>query len=613
VVALLALACAAPDPVGPMPKMSADRLTFFDAPWPSDDRVDPDGTIALGDFPDPAGDGLLSTWVGFGEQQVGFGTNAPIYVAFDGPLDLALLPSPEGSVGSASSLALVNVDPRSPWRFERVPVRWSWQDEPSSYQPGNVLAVQPLPGFPLRRATTYALVVTTGVAARCPEVEGLLGAHAELRDALPFLDIGPESVAAATVFTTTDPVEEMARMATFVREDIESPRLSLQLELVETGTHFDVYRAHYPTPRFTHGVAPYLSEGGGFEFQADGDPKIDGWDDMRLGVCVPKDLSSPPPGGWPSAINQHGTGGDFLSHCDWDDASEVAARLGAEGLITLGIEQPLHGIRAGGEANSDLANFNVLNPDSGISNFRQGALDAIYLARGLASQPVVFTLPDGSELPLDSSNVSFLGHSQGALTGGLATPFFGGDVRAAVISAGGGVIAITLQVRTDPIDFAATFASLLGFEEGEEVTPFHPTMAVFQTLAERTDPINYAPYWFAEAGGWPGQAPTSVLLTNGTEDSMTPYETAIALAAAARLEPVGDLATSADALRMRGLPEGTPIVRDDAPTFEGGRVTAGFAQFRGGSHFTIWEIPEAGALYERFLGTAAEGAPELVR
>ncbi|MBA2320966.1 MAG: hypothetical protein H0V89_07415, partial [Deltaproteobacteria bacterium] len=314
--------------------------------------------------------------------------------------------------------------------------------------------------------------------------------------------------------------------------------------------------------------------------------------------------STAPAAGWASAINQHGTGGDFLSHCDADDPAEVAGRLAAEGIVTLGIDQPLHGLRAGGSG-GDLANFNVLNPHSGISNFRQGALDAVYLARAVASQPVVFTLPDGSELPLDSDNLHFLGHSQGALTGGLALPFFGGDVDAAVISAGGGVIGITLAVRKDPIDFAATFASLLGFGPNEILTPFHPTMAVFQTLAERTDPVNYAPYWFAEQGDWSAHRPTSVLLTNGTADAMTPWETAVALAASGRLAPVGDLVIDASALALRHS--------EDAPTFDGGYVTAGFAQFQDASHWAIWEVEEAGALYEEFLGSAALGSAELTR
>ncbi|MBA2320320.1 MAG: hypothetical protein H0V89_04110, partial [Deltaproteobacteria bacterium] len=363
-VLLIALACSSPEGSGPTPMMSAERLTFFDAPWPSDDRLDEDGTIALSDFPDPVGGSLLETWLAFGEQQVGFGTNAPLFLAFDGPLDLDDLPTPSASALRGSALVLVDVDPASPWRNQQHPVRWDWAAEPTAYHGGNLLSVQPLPGFPLRPGTTYALVVTTAIAARSPEVDRLLDQNASLVDALDFLEIDAESVSAATVFTTTDPLDEMARMARFVREDIESPNLSLQLFLVREGVHFDVYRTHYPTPRFTHGEAPYLTAGGGFEFASDGDPKIDGWDDMRLAVCVPKDRSTAPAAGWASAINQHGTGGDFLSHCDADDPAEVAGRLAAEGMVTLGIDQPLHGLRAGGSG-GDLANFNVLNPHSG--------------------------------------------------------------------------------------------------------------------------------------------------------------------------------------------------------------------------------------------------------
>lgn len=615
-LALVALtACSrSADPVGPVARFELERSAFFDAPWPSDDRVDADGTIALSDFPDPGGAGLLRGWLDFGESQVGFGTNSPIYVAFEEPLDPARLPSPAESVEDGASVFLVDVDPTSPWRDERVPVEWQVFDQYTTWLTPGLLAVKPVPGFPLRPATRYALVVTTAAASPAPRMADVWeeAGFADLAGTLDGLGVDREEVAVATVFTTTDPLAEMARMARFVRSSVDSPRLSLPLTLVSSGEHFDVYRAHYPSPRFTHGERPYLSSGGGFVFGPGGEPVIEGWDDMRLAVCVPKDLSDAPAAGWPSAINQHGTGGDFLSHCSYDGSAEVAARLADAGIVTLGLDQPLHGTRDGGSY-SDLANFNVMNADSGTANFRQGALDAIYLAHALASTQAVMRLPDGRELPLDPNDVLYLGHSQGGLTGALATPFFGGDVKAAVLSGAGGVLAMTLEIRTDPIDFATTFASLLGFAPGEEVTPFHPTMALVQTFSERTDPENYAPYWFAEEYGHAGQRPTSVLLTSGTEDTNTPYETALALGAAGRLPLLGPVATETGAADLRGLPVEVELLSHDAIAFDGTRVTAGMAQWKGGSHWVIWERDDAADLYQSFLQSAAGGLPILER
>ena len=166
---------------------------------------------------------------------------------------------------------------------------------------------------------------------------------------------------------------------------------------------------------------------------------------------------------------------------------------------------------------------------------------------------------------------------------------------------------------TDPIDFAATFASLLQLSSSEEITPFHPTMALVQTFTERTDPVNYAPYWYAENGGWGYQFPTPVLLTSGTLDTNTPYETALALGAAGRLAILAPTATDAPAAALRGLPTAFRRLSSDADTFNSTRVTAGLAQWAGGSHWVIWEKDSAGDLFESFLQSAAYDTPTIDR
>ena len=72
-----------------------------------------------------------------------------------------------------------------------------------------------------------------------------------------------------------------------------------------------------------------------------------------------------------------------------------------------------------------------------------------------------------------------------------------------------------------------------------------------QTLVEVTDPVNYAPYWSSVRGPWPGHTPVPVLATSGTEDIMTPYQTSVALAAAARLPAVSDQVVGDEALLLR--------------------------------------------------------------
>lgn len=618
VLALLA-GCVEDPAGGPLPVWTAEPERFWDAAWPADHRRDPDGTIAVADFPNPYNVGLLDNYLAHLDGLQGFGNNAPIYFPFEGPLDPLRLPTAAESVRPDSSLLLLDIDPASPWWGEAVPVQWTINPVESRYWPIHTLAVAPVFGFPLRPNTTYAAVITTGVADPHPgfaevwSVEHPLHfRYAPLRDALFLRGIAPSEVAVATVFTTGDPVDELARVARFVKERIDLPDLDLPLEELRRYDHYVAYRTHYPSPVFTHGDRPYNTKGGGFRFrESDGQPILAGWDDMRLAVCTPLDLSDPPEGGWPVVIYQHGTGGAYRGFCDSNGSLETANRLAQRGIIGLGIDQPLHGTRNGGQPQSDLANFNILNPESGVTNFRQGAVDAIYLAHVLAARPWTLRTPDGQDVPLDPDRVMFMGHSQGGITGALATPFMGGDVKAAMLSGAGGGLSITIVERKDVLDFAQLVRDWLQFVEGEEVTTLHPVVGLIQTAVEVTDPLNYAPYWFAERGDWPDHAPTPVLVTSGTRDAATPYRSATAMAAAGRVPLLHPAATATEALDLRGLtPHPGPLV-DNAVAFNGRRMTAALSQWMDGSHWVVFERTAASDLYVNFLASAAEGQPSV--
>ncbi|MEQ1503104.1 MAG: hypothetical protein ABMB14_12780, partial [Myxococcota bacterium] len=519
-------------------------------------------------------------------------------------------PTPAESVEDGSGIVLIDIDPKSPYFGERFPIQWQqFEFEGSPYAPQHLLAVAPVFGYPLRPHTKYGLVITRTVAARS-EAWARSWRDDDLDHALFFAGLSSDDPAIATTFTTQDPVGELADIAWYVQNAIGSPNLDLVLEHLVDHDTFTAYRTHYPSPVFTHGEPPYLVEGGAFEFDGDGRPIIAHWDDLRLAVCVPVGIEAPP-SGWPVVIFQHGTGGDYRGFCDSDAPLEVAHRLGVEGIIGVGIDQPLHGSRPGADAASDLAHFNIINPDSAATNFRQGAIDALYLARTLARRPWTFRTTDGQAFATDPDRILFMGHSQGGLTGALAAPFFAGDVKAAMLSGAGGVLAITIVERKDPLDFSSLVRELLDLPDDEPLTPLHPTLGLVQTLVEITDPVNYAPYWFAEPGRWVNHTPTPVLLTSGTLDAATPYETAVALAAAGRLPQVGEAATRCDAIRMRiGDPRPLPQF-DTVRSFAGDDETSGFGQYLDGTHFVVFEEPAASDLVFNWLSSTAQGAPIL--
>jgi alpha-beta hydrolase superfamily lysophospholipase len=603
----LPIACTAsvPDGDGPMPGYDPGG-DFFAAPFPDDARRDPDGTVSFDGFPNPAVT-LVADYLERAEGLEGFGTASPIWLPFDGMLDPDAMPTPEGSLAEDASVFLLDVDPTSPHWLERIPVQWEQWDYDGSYyfEPG-LLAVSPLYGFPLRPSTTYAVVVTTAVAKRNPDWHEGWADREALAAALDTIGLRPEEVAVATTFTTQDPLEEMRRLTWFLREAVGPVPASLPVELVDERQAYTAWRTHYQSPVFTFGEAPYTLEGGEFRFDDAGTPQIARFDDLRLAVCVPNDLEEPA-GGWPVVVFQDGTGGWYRGFCNSDSALEIANRLGLAGFVGLGIDQPLHGIRPGADTANDLTHFNIVNPDSATTNFRQGALDAVYLTHSLAARPQVFPTPDGGAITLDPDRVYFMGHSQGGLTGALATPFFGDDVKGSMLSGAGGVLGITVVERKDPLDFTEIVVALAKLGDREPLTPAHPVLGLVQTLVEVTDPVNYAPYWYSQRGDWGWQAPVPVLLTNGTDDQATPWETALALATAGRMPWVGDTSRGGENLVLRTGPQRPLPDANRARAFDGTTHTSGFAQFKEGSHWVIYEEPIASDLVFNWFTTLAQG------
>ena len=117
-------------------------------------------------------------------------------------------------------------------------------------------------------------------------------------------------------------------------------------------------------------------------------------------------------------------------------------------------------------------------------------------------------------------------------------------------------------------------------------------MGIVQALAETTDPINYAPYWFSRRPNWDSR-PRSVLMTEGLLDQQTPPDTAEALAAAGQLPVVSPAAHLSTAHTLWN----DPVVRTPAMSnrlnYEGKTSTAGLAQFDNEDHFVIFYNEQA--------------------
>ena len=606
------LACTAPGPL-PMDDLGGD---FFDAPWPSDLRRTPSGGLEMATFPGASDLPLVQMYTELGETGLdGAGTTAPIYFRFEGPLDTSTLPATgRGSVYPSSSLFLIDVDPDSPEFGRRIPVMWDFQESDTTFQPTNLLAVMPLPGVPLRPGTTYAAGVTTQAASPHPEMlERFSSAHpdhqhyAGLQAALFAEGTGVEEVAIATVFTTQDPLAETALIADYILSELGPTSLSQELTLLTEGPHFDHYVGELWLPLWQHGTRPYSSEGGAFLIE-DGEPVMHSWERVRFSFTTPK--TEPPADGWPVVLYAHGTYGDWETCCSDPSRTSQAARAAQVGMAMLGFSQPLHGDRKTDATNEDLHTFNYFNPDSARANFRQGALDIVYLSHVLSARSHHFVL-QGETHATDPYTTLFMGHSQGGITGAIALPFIGDRIDGAVLSGAGGGLSLSMVYREQGgLDIEQLVSEVLGFASDEELDPLHPLAGMVQTLSEVTDSANYAPYWF-QRRAWFTESPVPVLMFEGMLDEHTPPITTEALAAAAGVPVVSPEANLSEAHVVLKLDPVAAPVASNAEARLNTPVTAGLAQYPDQNHFAIHNDRSAQTLYRDFLQSLAQGEPTI--
>ena len=588
---------------GDRPSVVTDGSGFFGAPWPEDSRTR-DGRPDLTDFPLRDEVDIIDAYASRIEMLEGFGTNAPLYVPLDGPLED--IPGPLATTDRDDPILLVDIDPRSPERGQLVPLAIGQQTTDSEFQRRNMLAIQPVWGFPLRPATTYALILDDSVVQPSDDWRGRRD-WSSLTDTLAELRIDFDRVAYALQFTTQDPVADVARAAAKIKRDVTLPSLAQALEGVPSFGNYSIYKGTMWLPMWQHGSKPYLLEGGGFVLDEEGTPTLSGWERASFTVSVPK-FQDMPEEGWPLVIYGHGTGGDQDSFVQSGARISPAQTLAEAGIMGFGVSLPLHGDRAAG-LDPTLASFNYLNPDSARSCFRQAALDQIYLAALLASQAHEFETSSGL-LRTDPQRIAYMGHSHGGLIGAIAAPFFGDSIKAVFLSGAGGGLSTTLVTRdAGDFDIQEILESVLDFSETDVLEETHPVVAMVQTLAEATDPINYAPYWFKRTPRW-DTSPQSVLMTEGMEDLQTPPATAEALAAAGGLPIVGTAAHVSTAhMLSENAQDATPTARNRAAA-DGTWITAGLVQFPGRGHFVIFQQDQAAELYQRYLETALyEGVP----
>ncbi len=631
-ILLLAVACGGekketPSTVQVRMSETADlSADFFAQPFPLETRrlETKEGKHAGGydlrGFPNPISNSLVEVFKKtMGPDLKGYGTNAAVYFSFTGDLTYEnAVTGPAESRSGEAAILLVNIDSTSPDYLRFVPVYSRFYRGEGDYLPPYTLALAPMPGFPLRERSLYAALVLRGrglepvsgsLRQAAPLADALAGkgpwgeTFGPLRLALAQLGIAADDLLAATVYATRDVTGPLFGARDWLYA--EGPTAQAKVDPATLGfyTSLNLVKGSFRGVRFQHGTPPYDNPGeGAFILRADGVPSPAGEETLRFALTLPK--GTPPDEGWPLVIYAHGTGGDYDSFV-WREGWVLAA----EGIAVVSYDQPYHGTRhprfaeGSGCVNEcpQLYTFNFLNPPAGRDGFRQSALDAVQLMRGMMDVRFKLT-PSGPVQFFDPARVSYMGHSQGSTSGPLFVAAQGPEIGAAVFSGPAGGLHLSFLYKYEPVDIPAVARFLLGAREGFDL--FHPVLNLFQAYSEPADPLNHARYMALEPRGG---AVRDLLITSGLLDGYTPPVQADAFAAAAGVPLANPVYHEVAPLELMGLAPQSPPLEGNRTALSGAAWTGGYLQFPDDGHFAVYDHPVGEQAYADFLRSKAYG------
>ncbi|MEZ4445577.1 MAG: hypothetical protein R3B72_41260 [Polyangiaceae bacterium] len=612
---------------------------FFRAPWPSELRRLPDGRPDLTGFP---GHDHFAVAPFFAEAQreiEGFGVSPTIYLRFDRSVASTIV----DEAVSEGRIALFAVDDAS--ASSPVALRHRYYPEATTFLPGGTLALRPV--LPLEEDRLHALVVLRDQGARgslspSPHLAAILAAptpaHAPVLAKLRAAGVPPEAIAGLTFFRSERAtgrlrslVDGLAQLPAAYR-----PRLLRAFRRPDLDeAAYRVFEGRFCAPSYQEHpeASPFIQSGGLIRPGDDGRPAPQSvaqtayasracGDRMqaRFILTAPRDATSPRP----LLVYGHGTTGSALSLLGPDGFAALAAEAG---MIAVSTDQPLHGsddpdtARPGSREGfvfrlgpipipiphegkgAELAFYNVLRPTVMRDNLAQAAIDTAVLGRLLTTPP-----PGGLGVQLPSvAGPGFFvaGHSQGsqsAVALGAVDP----EVRGVLLSACGGDFTASMLERPDAAVPLAIIRRALGAEDGE-LDGLHPILSLMQMILDPADPATFGRL-YREA-----RPARSLLMVQGSHDSMTVAHAAGSLAAAIGAEPLQPIPEPPALLAQLGLAP-RAVVQGNAA---GGAATFAFAQVAplpgDEGHFVAFRDAGLRRTMVRYLAALAGPEPPAIR
>ncbi|MEZ4403081.1 MAG: hypothetical protein R3B06_23865 [Kofleriaceae bacterium] len=492
---------------------------FFDAPFPSDVRIDADGTQAYAGFPGPGNPAIIRELVAMSEAKHGASTMPVAYFRFRDALP-TFRATDVIAADPASPILLVDVDPASPERGRLVPVV-AQSLFPDGYAVPYLLAVAPRPGFVLRPSTTYAAVVRTSAApdrARPAAIVALASgkvptgargaatatAYAPLWTTLTMIGVPADDVLTATVFTTGDQAALLYARSEQVRTTYDAVITNLRVN-PDGGVHTADPAVAYceligevALPQFQTGTPPFLGGGGDIQFDASGAPIKQG--DATVPVTITIPAGPMPADGWPLYQFFHGSGGVSSGLVDLgktlvpdgepvrgEGPGYVVARYG---IAAVSAALPVNPERVPGA--SDYAYLNLQNLTAFPGTFQQG----IYEQRLLLDAMLDLQIPAAVLAPCRGADAT-VHHFDGAKLvaggqsmGGMYTNLYGAvEPRVPVlVPTGAGGFWSMMILQTGIVGGARGLLATLLQTEETELTFMHPGLAALGTAWEIAEP-----------------------------------------------------------------------------------------------------------------------------
>jgi hypothetical protein len=597
---------------------------FFDAPYPSDLRL-VNGKPDVAGWPtngSPLAQGLIAV----AGDRPGFPVVAGGYFRFNAALP-ALDADTLIAADKGSPVLLIDVDPSSPARGTLYPTVAA-TPPPDGYTDANLLAVSPRPGIILLPRRQYAFLVMRslndaagaplGVPAALEQLkagqtpDGALGAqaaalYAPLWATLKTAGIDPEAVAAATVFTTGDVVQDTADLSDKVLAQYSVTITDLHVEPNggATNPRFCEVRGTVTYPQFQQGTPPYDTQGT-FDFSGGDVPTKQRDEAAPVTFTLP--LAAMPAGGYPLTVFFHGSGGLSTAIADrgpwhpetdptkcpdgtldtWNNVTGCNTKgegpgyvLAPFGIAMAASALPLNPERLPGAMELEYLNLNNLAAFRDV--FRQGILEQRMFIRALQTvtiPPDVVSACQGLSLPAGETAYRFNTTpllAQGQSMGGMYTNLVSAVeplVKAAVPTGAGGYWSYFVTKSSVLPNLSGKVALVL--DTKVKLSFLHPALQLLETAWEPAEPMVYMPRLARRPLA--GHPVRPIYEPAGQGDSYFPTEIYDAASLAYGHKEVGDVVwqTMQDALKLESLDGVAPY-----PTTQDLTSSDGASQYTG--------------------------------